>query len=69
MFFNQSLDNLPSTINKITFVSYVYQNCEIKFNLEIKKIPQNLKIIDLSKIPNKSHLKKEFEKFNVEIIE
>jgi hypothetical protein len=69
MFFNQSLDNLPSTINKITFVSYVYQNCEIKFNLEIKKIPTNLKIVNIHHMPNKSHLKKEFGKFNVEIIE
>jgi hypothetical protein len=41
----------------------------VKFNQEIKKIPSNLKTIDLSEIPNKSDLKKKFEKFNVEIIE
>jgi hypothetical protein len=57
---------LPNNINKITFnKSYEY----IKFNQEIKKIPPNLTFVDISKIPNKSHLKKEFEKFNVEIIE
>ena len=65
--FNQPLDNLPYTINKITFKSYGHHN--IKFNQEIKKIPQNLTLIDISRIQNKSHLKKEFGKFNVEIIE
>jgi hypothetical protein len=67
--FNQCLDNLPSTINKITFESYGYKNCKTKFNSEIKKIPTNLTLVDLSRIQNKSDLKKEFEKFNVEIIE
>jgi hypothetical protein len=65
--FNQPLDNLPYSINKITFKSSWKE--DIKFNLEIKKIPPNLITVDLSQIPNKSHLKKEFEKFNVEIIE
>jgi hypothetical protein len=65
--FDQSLDNLPNNINKITFKSY--DNNNICFSQEIKKIPLNLKIVDISKIPNKSHLKKEFGKFNVEIIE
>jgi hypothetical protein len=65
--FNQPLDNLPYSINKITFKSLWKEN--IKFNLEIKKIPPNLKTVELLGIPNKSDLKKEFEKFNVEIIE
>jgi hypothetical protein len=65
--FNQPLDNLPYTINKITFKSYGHHN--IKFNQEIKKIPQNLTLIDISQIQNKLHLKKLFGKFNVEIIE
>jgi hypothetical protein len=37
--------------------------------LEIKKIPTHLTLVDISKISNKSDLKKLFEKFNVEIIE
>ena len=65
--FNQCLDNLPSSINKITFKSCSGLNTE--FNLEIKKIPPNLTLVDLSKIYDKSHLKKEFGKFNIEIIE
>jgi hypothetical protein len=65
--FNQCLDNLPSSINKITFKSY--EDYNIRFNLEIKKIPSNLILIDISRIQNKLHLKKEFGKFNVEIIE
>jgi hypothetical protein len=65
--FNRCLDNLPSSINKITFKSYDLHN--IKFNQEIKKIPPNLTLIDISQIQNKLHLKKEFGKFNVEIIE
>jgi hypothetical protein len=65
--FNQPLDNLPSSINKITFKSYGHHN--IKFNQEIKKIPPNLTLIDISQIQNKLHLKKLFGKFNVEIIE
>jgi hypothetical protein len=65
--FNQCLDNLPHSINKITFEPN--SGYYIDFNQEIKKIPRNLTLIDLSRIPNKSHLKKEFEKFNVEIIE
>jgi hypothetical protein len=43
--------------------------CSGSFNLEIKKIPPNLITVDLSQIPNNYHLKNEFEKFNVEIIE
>ena len=65
--FNQCLDNLPNNITKITFKSY--EDYNIRFNQEIKKIPPNLKIIDISRIENKSHLKKEFKKFNIEIIE
>jgi hypothetical protein len=65
--FNQSLDNLPHSINKITFRTL--WDDFITFNQEIKKIPPNLKTIDISQIPNKYHLKKEFKKFNVEIIE
>ena len=64
--FNQSLDNLPSSLNKITFKSYLQYT---EFNWKVKKIPSNLKIVDISKIPNKSHLKNEFGKFNIEIIE
>jgi hypothetical protein len=67
VYFNQSLDNLPSSINKITFKSFWNENTE--FNQEIKKIPRNLKIVDISEISNKSDLKKQFEKFDVEIIE
>jgi hypothetical protein len=63
--FNQCLDNLPNNISKITFKSF----SDVEFNREIKKIPPNLKIVDISQIRNKSHLKKEFGKFNVEIIE
>jgi hypothetical protein len=67
--FNQEIDNLPSSINKITFHAYKYNKYNMKFNQEIKKIPQNLKIVDISEIPNKSDLKKLFEKFDVKIIE
>jgi hypothetical protein len=63
--FNQPLNNLPNNISKITFDS----PDNIKFNQEIKKIPLNLTLIDISQIPNKSYLKKEFGKFNVKIIE
>jgi hypothetical protein len=65
--FNQEIENLPSSLNKITFLNAYGEY--IKFNHKIKKIPQNLKIVDLSRIRNKSDLKKLFEKFNVEIIE
>ena len=65
--FNQCLDNLPSSINKITF--RILWNDFTEFRKEIKKIPKNLTIVDISKAPNNSDLKKQFEKFNVEIIE
>jgi hypothetical protein len=63
--FNQSIENLPHSINKIIFKSYY----DIEFNQEIKKIPLNLTLVDISEIPNRTHLKKLFEKFNIEIIE
>jgi hypothetical protein len=65
--FNQCLDNLPSSINKITF--RILWNDFTEFRKEIKKIPKNLTLVDISKAPNNSDLKKQFEKFNVEIIE
>jgi hypothetical protein len=65
-YFNQSLDNLPSSLNKIIFKTVILTS--LKFNQEIKKIPQNLTLVVLSQIQDDSHLKKEFGKFNVEII-
>jgi hypothetical protein len=65
-YFNQCLDNLPNNLCKITFKTY--NDLDIKFNKNIKKIPQNLKTIDLSQIPHNPHLIKEFKKFNVEIL-
>jgi hypothetical protein len=69
--FKQTLDNLPNSICKITLCSYNYTIKQHDY-FAITKLPKNLKIIDISKIlaiSHKLHLKKKFEKFNIEFIE
>jgi hypothetical protein len=57
--FNQEINNLPDSICKIAFRTEC--NYYPKFNQEIKKIPKNLKIVDLSRMPKGSFVKKNWK--------